>query len=50
MRLGAMYTREFNEIERRMPGLAQSMRETMAARPWDLPDRVTVLQLASSWG
>jgi len=34
MRLGAMYTREFSEIERRTPALAKSLRETMAGRPW----------------
>jgi cAMP-dependent protein kinase regulator len=34
MRLGAMFMREFNQLERRMPGLARALRETMAERPW----------------
>jgi CRP-like cAMP-binding protein len=32
MRLVAMFTREFKQLEDRMPGLAKSLRETMARR------------------
>ncbi len=34
MRLGAMFVRDFIEIEGRMPALAKALRETMAERPW----------------
>ena len=34
MRLGAMFIREFKELERSMPQLARSLRDGMAARPW----------------
>jgi cAMP-dependent protein kinase regulator len=34
MRLGALFMRDFNQIERRMPGLVRSLREAMAERPW----------------
>ena len=34
MRVGAMFLRDFDRIERRMPGLARSLREAMAERPW----------------
>ena len=34
MRLSAMFIREFNELERRMPRLASALREAMAERPW----------------
>jgi CRP-like cAMP-binding protein len=32
MRLVAMFSREFKQLERRMPGLAKSLRQTMAER------------------
>jgi CRP-like cAMP-binding protein len=32
MRLVAMFSREFKQLERRMPSLAKSLRETMASR------------------
>jgi CRP-like cAMP-binding protein len=34
MRLGAMFLRDFKQLERRMPGLASSLREAMTDRPW----------------
>lgn len=34
MRLGAMFLREFNQLDRRLPGLARSLRTAMANRPW----------------
>jgi CRP-like cAMP-binding protein len=34
MRLGAIFMREFNQLERRMPRLGRSLREAMAQRPW----------------
>ena len=34
MRVGAMFIRDFKDLERRMPQLAKSLREGMAARPW----------------
>ena len=34
MRLGAMFMRDFIQLERRLPGLARALRETMAERPW----------------
>jgi CRP/FNR family transcriptional regulator, cyclic AMP receptor protein len=34
MRLGAMFIREFKDLERHMPQLARSLRDGMAARPW----------------
>lgn len=34
MRLGAMFMREFNQLEGRMPRLAKALRQTMAERPW----------------
>jgi cAMP-dependent protein kinase regulator len=34
MRLGAIFMRDFNQLERRMPHLARSLREAMAERPW----------------
>lgn len=33
MRLGAMFLREFNQLDRRLPGLARSLRTAMANRP-----------------
>jgi CRP-like cAMP-binding protein len=34
MRLGALFIRDFKELERRMPQLAKSLRQGMADRPW----------------
>ena len=34
MRLGAMFMRDFNQLERWIPGLARALRQTMAGRPW----------------
>jgi CRP-like cAMP-binding protein len=34
MQLGAMFIREFKELEGRMPQLAKSLRDGMATRPW----------------
>ena len=34
MRLGAMFIRDFKDLERRMPQLAKTLRDGMAARPW----------------
>jgi CRP-like cAMP-binding protein len=34
MRLGAMFMRDFDQIERRTPRLVTSLREAMAERPW----------------
>jgi CRP-like cAMP-binding protein len=34
MRLGAIFMRDFNQLEGRMPQLARSLREAMAERPW----------------
>jgi hypothetical protein len=32
MRVAAMFSREYKQLEGRMPGLAKSLRETMAQR------------------
>ena len=34
MRIGAMFLSDFNQLERRMPGLANALRSAMADRPW----------------
>ena len=34
MRLGAMFIRDFKDLEGRMPQLGTSLREAMATRPW----------------
>ena len=34
MRLGAMFMREFEQLEARMPALGRALRDAMADRPW----------------
>jgi CRP-like cAMP-binding protein len=34
MRLGAMFLRDFKDLERRVPALARSLRGAMADKPW----------------
>jgi CRP-like cAMP-binding protein len=34
MRVGAMFLRDFKDLERRVPALASSLRTGMADRPW----------------
>jgi hypothetical protein len=34
MRLGAIFLSDFKQLERRVPGLAKSLRGAMADRPW----------------